>query len=370
MTTEGKGDVKISGAGSASGGVYNTVSISGAGRITGDIEAEKITISGAAKIEGSVRAGTFSASGAAKVEGDLQAQTAKCAGATKITGNVSATEFKASGAAKVGGNCKAEEVKLSGACKLGGDLEAERLFAADTFAVAGLVNADSAQIVLGGECRAGEIGGGRLTIVQAGNKPRFNLPMWWCREGTLQAETIEGDEIYLEGTTAARVRGRRVGIGRDCHIGQVEYSESLQIDPRAEVNGHQYAGTGPGPAVGQDRLSAPDGWAKDHADKGYTWGPVHINSEIRNPVLRTAAVAGALLLPALFIFLVLPAVLPAVGVILVIVVIVLGGVVALLLATLVGVPLVVAGAVLLRLLLLPLELLGWMFGRRRRRYTH
>jgi len=46
---------------------------------------------------------------------------------------------------------------------------------------------------------------------------------------------IEADEISLEATVAKMVRGKRVTIGPGCRIDQVEYTESLQIDPKSVV---------------------------------------------------------------------------------------------------------------------------------------
>jgi len=53
--------------------------------------------------------------------------------------------------------------------------------------------------------------------------------------GMLTAESIEGDRVYLESTQADVVRGREVSIGPSCRIRRVEYSQSLQVDPTAEV---------------------------------------------------------------------------------------------------------------------------------------
>ncbi len=364
MTTGNKGNVKISGAGTADGGVYEKVSVSGAGKITGDIEADKISISGAGKIDGSVRAGTFTASGASEIRGDLEAKTARCSGATKISGNVTAGELKFSGASKVGGNCKAEKVKALGACKFNGDLEAEQLCSAGAFHVAGLVSADEIELAIGGDCRASEIGGGRVTVVQAHGKHSVWPWLWRKDNSRLRAETIEGDDVYLEATTASCVRGRRVRIGSHCRVTHVEFSESLEIDPSAEGSGHQYTGSETAPAVGRNELRPPEGWARDRAAKGGAWGDIRFGLPIRNPVLRALAAILGLVIAAVVIIPILSIVFPAVAVLLLIV---LGGVAALLIALAVGVPLLVIAAIAVKLLLLPLEMLGWVFGRHRRR---
>ena len=47
--------------------------------------------------------------------------------------------------------------------------------------------------------------------------------------------SIEGDEIALEGVVTPRVSGRVVAIGADCEIELVQYSEQVEISPEAEV---------------------------------------------------------------------------------------------------------------------------------------
>ena len=43
------------------------------------------------------------------------------------------------------------------------------------------------------------------------------------------------DDISLEATDAQIVRGTRVKVGNGCRIDTVEYSESLEVSPRATV---------------------------------------------------------------------------------------------------------------------------------------
>jgi hypothetical protein len=55
------------------------------------------------------------------------------------------------------------------------------------------------------------------------------------RPFTLEVETIEGEEIDIEGTKADLVRGRNVVIGSGCEIERVEYSGTLTVDKTAKV---------------------------------------------------------------------------------------------------------------------------------------
>ena len=51
----------------------------------------------------------------------------------------------------------------------------------------------------------------------------------------LTTGTIEGNRISLECTDAEIVRGQDVVIGKECKIGRVEYSGTLEIQDNAEV---------------------------------------------------------------------------------------------------------------------------------------
>ena len=46
MSEDTRGDLRIDGSGSASGGAYNTVRINGSGKVTGDITCVEIIING------------------------------------------------------------------------------------------------------------------------------------------------------------------------------------------------------------------------------------------------------------------------------------------------------------------------------------
>ena len=53
--------------------------------------------------------------------------------------------------------------------------------------------------------------------------------------GDVQANLIEGDEIYLENTRADVVRGKQIEIGPNCKIKLIEYSESLKVHDDSDV---------------------------------------------------------------------------------------------------------------------------------------
>jgi len=233
-------NVTISGAGRIEGGSYGRVKIAGAARVAGNLEAEE-----------------FKSAGSARVEGNLQTKHFESAGAFKCMGNLEVDEGEAAGSFKVEGKIKAKELKLAGATharavgggylRVGGSLEVEEDVELDTFRVAGgfqiggLLSADKLEIQLEGVCRVREIGGERIEIKRStkayGSLLANTLGVLFRHDKAreLHAETVEGDDIYIEATVAKVVRGARIRIGPGCQIDRVEYSESVEVDPQSTV---------------------------------------------------------------------------------------------------------------------------------------
>jgi cytoskeletal protein CcmA (bactofilin family) len=69
--TRTRGDIRISGAGTVATGVYNNVTISGAGTLTGDIECVRLKVSRSADGQGSLKADSMSVSGSFHFRGDV-----------------------------------------------------------------------------------------------------------------------------------------------------------------------------------------------------------------------------------------------------------------------------------------------------------
>lgn len=227
-------NASISGSGKLSGGVYDTVKVAGAGKIEGDIDANYITTAGACRIAGNVKAKKMKTAGACKVLGDVRAGELKVAGSCAIEGRVEADSLESAGSQTVLKGVAAKEIEVAGSWKVGGNVEADRFTAKGSIEVEGLLSADEVRLELGGRSQVREIGGARIEVRRS-SRGWFNLLGLGRSLGSLEVETIEGDEIYLEATKAQTVRGKRVTIGEDCRIERVEYEESLQVDDSAKV---------------------------------------------------------------------------------------------------------------------------------------
>ncbi len=236
-----RNSASISGAGTIGGGTYTRISISGAGKVTGDVTAEELRISGAGKVLGRAEATQITASGSAVFASDVTAEEMRVSGSARVDGRAKVKELKCSGTFKAGGSLSSEYIKTTGDLRVGGDVEAEIFKATGGFRIDGLLSADRVEIHIGGRCQAKEIGGERIQVTRGGWKEKGilldGLIKLFTGGGVAELVTtqIEGDEITLEDTTAEVVRGTRIEIGPGCRIGRVEYSESLHVDPDAVV---------------------------------------------------------------------------------------------------------------------------------------
>lgn len=276
MSEQKRTNVHIAGAGRISGGVYDTVTVAGSGRIEGDVDANLIKTAGSCRINGDVKTKELKTAGSCRVSGDVRAEQMKTAGSCTIEGDVYADVVKIAGTQSIEGSLKAKEIASAGSLKVTHDVEAERFLSRGSLEIGGLLSAEEIKIELGGG-RVAEIGGTRIEVRRRGRaflgwrrEPRVHLYVergsegllesifeelgqigeevervvseslghafgWPRGSGYLEADAIEGDEIFLEHTRARVVRGKKIQIGEGCQIESVEYSESLEIAPGAQV---------------------------------------------------------------------------------------------------------------------------------------
>lgn len=286
MSEQKRTNVHVAGSGRISGGFYDTVTVAGSGRIEGDVDANLIKTAGSCRIEGDVKTKELKTAGSCRVSGDVRAERIKTVGSCIVEGDVHADEIKIAGTQVVECSVKAKEITSAGSLKVTEDVEAEKFLSRGGFEIGGLLSAEEIKIELGGG-KVMEIGGTRIEVRRRGGAfwgwrraPRVHIHLergpeglsetlesifeelgrigeeveravseglghafgWSRGSGYLEADTIEGDEIFLENTRARVVRGKKVQIGEGCEIESVEYSESLEIAPGAQVKEQKRVG--------------------------------------------------------------------------------------------------------------------------------
>lgn len=231
------GNISISGSGSAGGGEYDSIKISGSGKISGDTICNEFKCSGSGKVVNSLKIGTGKVSGSAKFEDVVTAEYFTVSGSATIVGPFNVGELKTSGSLKVETEVKGESIHVSGSLKVEGDCSAEQFYLSGGCQIGGLLNAGQIDIKLGGRCDIQSIGAEAITV-KVGHFNGALLDLFsslFSQEPYLYASTIEGDDLYLENTVAKTVRGRNIVIGRGCDIESVEYSGSLDLNDGAKV---------------------------------------------------------------------------------------------------------------------------------------
>lgn len=221
MANNSGNDLRINGVGSSGGGTFDLVQINGKGDINGDLECRELQINGLAHLDGNVKADTI-----------------KVSGKSDFRGNVSGKHFVIDGMTEIGGGVSVETVENRGMLRVVKDCGSEAFTSQGGFTVGGLLNAGKIDIMLYAGCKAKEIGGEKIEI-RAGHGLDLGLGIrkfigslfpGLPINPVLITDTIEGDNIYLENTTAKVVRGGNVKIGPGCQIEAVEYKSTFQKD--------------------------------------------------------------------------------------------------------------------------------------------
>lgn len=221
-----KMDLRISGASVMPGGDYHRVSISGSGKIKGNVRADLFRCSGAAEVEGDVETGELSCSGACKLKGNIRAQEIEISGALKVQGGVWSENMHGAGGLKIGTSLHGSQIRVAGGLSVGENVEAEKLHVSGEIRIPGLLNAEEIVLQISGKSQIGEIGCSEIKVKQEhSGKLLFgfiNKP-----SAVLEVEIIEGDRIELAATHAKIVRGADVVLEPDCRVERVEYTGTL-----------------------------------------------------------------------------------------------------------------------------------------------
>lgn len=212
----------------------------------GEEKTKRVSISGASKIDG-CNCEIFKAAGASKVNGELKADDADVSGATKVNGDVYIGRLDSSGSLKVNGKTEGNELDLSGSSKFKNDVRVDRIDFSGSFKVDGDVECDTLDgsgsikisetlkgeeimLKVSGRSKINKIEGGDIAVESEGSGFFFGLG----KSGSLNVESVRGDDIYLENTKADEVSGKKVRIGSGCKVTKVKAKE-LKVHESAKV---------------------------------------------------------------------------------------------------------------------------------------
>jgi cytoskeletal protein CcmA (bactofilin family) len=240
MSTELRKDLKYLGKMTSPGGVYKRVNFEGEVTIDGDLDCLEIKVNGILNEKGSLKLNIGKINGYAAVNGNMEANDININGELKVDGNISVKKITSNGKLVSRGKISSEEMDINGELKVNGNCEAENFNLKGVFNIEETLNADDITVKLYGPSETKEIGGSKIHIQKGGDNKLMELltailsPLNFYK-AHLKAETIEGDDVYLEHTTAQVVRGNTVTIGEGCEIDLVEYRTDFKKTPGASV---------------------------------------------------------------------------------------------------------------------------------------
>lgn len=217
-------DAKINGDGTVPEGTYGTITLNGAGTVTGDIVCAELKVNGAGRCRGAVRADRITVNGSATFDGSVQAGEFIVNGNADVHAGMGVARLKVFGSLTLDGGVAAHEFELKGEIRTGGDLSANRVSGHGRVIVNGDLRADDIDLRLNGRSSAKDVVGGRI-ILRAPEGFAAVLSAIVDRE--LKANSVSGTELQLIDTVTSLVRGTTVTLGEGCRIGRAEYSEAL-----------------------------------------------------------------------------------------------------------------------------------------------
>jgi cytoskeletal protein CcmA (bactofilin family) len=246
MPDEVRNDIKTAGGGSFAGGTYGDVTFNGSGAMNGDVDAINFRVNGAGTANGRVKAQSVIVNGAGTFNGEVQANEVTVNGDASIRDGAGIGRLVVKGNVSIGGSAAMHEVRLAGLLRIGGDCQAETFVGEGGFTVSGELNVGNLDVMVHANSSAREIGGERIVVRQpTGGITSLTSLFTVFGEKRLTAETIEGDVVWLENTTAKVVRGKQVTVGMGCSIDLVEYAESYTPGAGAQVReARQVSGAG------------------------------------------------------------------------------------------------------------------------------
>ena len=231
-------NTKIVGCGAINSGEYENIIIRGRGKMHGKVKCTSFSASGSTSGESIECSGNFEASGNTKFSGSLSAVNVKVKGAFSTNGRITAEDnVTAYGKLKCADSIKASAIRAFGAIKVEKDIEGETVEINGSLNCNGLVNAEAFTLRSDARSRIGCIGGGTITVKIKGiRKLMSKIPLASRIFKNLSVESyIEGEEIFVESLSCPKIVGSRVIIGKKCKIDLVQYSDAIEISPKAKV---------------------------------------------------------------------------------------------------------------------------------------
>lgn len=209
----------IRGSGTIGEGTYFNISISGSGKLTGNIKCEKLNIAGSCKSMGLIEADEMIVNGSLKAEAAIKANTITANGSLKVEKDIKTNKFYVNGSVKTAAtNIYAEYLEINGSLTNEKELNADK-------------------IVINGKINANEIVGTLIEI----SKHDFSLDIGdffrFVSKSKLwnKAESITCETIYAKNLKCKKICAENITLKGNCVIDYIECNGKLVINHTCTV---------------------------------------------------------------------------------------------------------------------------------------
>ncbi|MEG1002324.1 hypothetical protein [Clostridium sp.] len=225
-------NMDIAGNGTVGSGEYDRITISGMGKVVGDIKSKSLDVSGLGKSIGVINSENMNISGKfttyAFIESTKQIEISGC---ITCKDGIKGKDIRINGYAKVLSKIQFDNLEINGVIKGLNGAEGRKFVSEGVVNIDGLLSADYININMFKTSKIKEIGGEEIVVRRRTHGGVSEIFF----KGNLVSDLIEGDKIYLERTKAKVVRGGDITIGIGSVIDRVEYSKNLSINDGAIV---------------------------------------------------------------------------------------------------------------------------------------
>lgn len=205
-------------------------------------------LEGISKIPFEVNVNSVKVEGVCKFKDKVTDEKVNCEGIVKFKDDIDCKILEAEGLLRINGNIRAyEKIGIDGVLKMHSNISAESLKFEGVPIIYGKIEADEVRFYFMEYGFGSEIFGSFIKIrrkaeikespVKINNNiiNRIYLGNAKIHHDKFSVNLMEADEISIEHTICNMLRGGKVYVGEGCEIENLEYSESLEIHPDANV---------------------------------------------------------------------------------------------------------------------------------------
>lgn len=196
--------------------------VSGTVKVTNDVEVEVADLRGTVSVGGTLRAGRLASRGSLEVERATQVrETVVLRGDARFASTVAATDAEVDGTLRTDGAVTVERTLSGQGTVHAPSVAVGTLRFEGAVRVPGKVEAKQVDLVLSGDSELGTVFAPEVRI--RGKLPNL-LDKVFFHEQHAHVVRIEAERVELEGVDVDFVRAREIGLGRGCHVREVEGS--------------------------------------------------------------------------------------------------------------------------------------------------